>query len=144
MNDTLGPEAGQHVENQSGINTNCAECVKLAEKLEKCKGSAENKTNGEASDKSPKTRKEECKHLRMRIRKSSWCRAAKNPFIQLLKTPGWMIGSRSVVIEWWLWSDTAKPSWECSTSAGFIVSSAHRWGSYRMYQTQTFNNECRR
>lgn len=71
MNASSGAEAGQHYGNQSGINTDCAECVKLAEKLEKCKGSADNKTNGEASDKSPKTRKEECKHLRMRIRKSS-------------------------------------------------------------------------
>ena len=71
MNATSGAEAGQHSGNQSGINIDCVECVKLAEKLEKCKGSADNKTNGEASDKSPKTRKEECKHLRMRIRKSS-------------------------------------------------------------------------
>lgn len=74
MNGTSGAEAGQLAENQSGMNTDCAECVKLAEKLaeklEKCKGSAGNKTGGEASDKSPKTRKEECKHLRMRIRKS--------------------------------------------------------------------------
>jgi hypothetical protein len=71
MNGTSGAEAGQLSENQSGVNMDCAECMKLAEKLEKCKGSAGNKTGGEASDKSPKARKEECKHLRMRVRKSS-------------------------------------------------------------------------
>ncbi|OBT74611.1 hypothetical protein VF21_06360 [Pseudogymnoascus sp. 05NY08] len=59
MNGTSGAETGQLDENQSGINTDCAECVKLAEKLEKCKGSAENKADGEASDKSPRTRKED-------------------------------------------------------------------------------------
>lgn len=69
MNATRKAGAGQQAENHSGMNTDCAECAKLAEKLEKCKGSAEN--NGEASGKSPKARKEECKHLRMRIRKSS-------------------------------------------------------------------------
>lgn len=67
MNATSGARASQH----AGTNAECAECANLAEKLEKCKGSAKNKANGGAPDKSPKTRKEECKHLRMRIRKSS-------------------------------------------------------------------------
>lgn len=71
MNATSKAGVDQQAEVHSGVNTNCAECAKLAEKLEKCKGTAENKANGEASDKSPKARKEECKHLRMRIRKSS-------------------------------------------------------------------------
>ncbi|OBT43248.1 hypothetical protein VE00_06952 [Pseudogymnoascus sp. WSF 3629] len=39
MNGTSGAEAGQLAENQSGMNADCADCVKLAEKLEKCKGS---------------------------------------------------------------------------------------------------------
>lgn len=71
MNATTKAGAGQQAESHSGMNTDCAECARLTEKLEKCKGSAENNANGEASGKSPKARKEECKHLRMRIRKSS-------------------------------------------------------------------------
>ncbi|OBT86651.1 hypothetical protein VE02_04442 [Pseudogymnoascus sp. 03VT05] len=59
MNGASGAETGQLAENQFGINTDCAECVKLAEKLEKCKGSVDNKAGGGASDKSPRTRKED-------------------------------------------------------------------------------------
>lgn len=71
MNAISGAGASQGSETHSGMNKDCPECAKLAGKLEKCKGSAGNNESGGASDKTPRARKEECKHLRMRVRKDS-------------------------------------------------------------------------
>jgi hypothetical protein len=71
MNATSGALASENLENHSGIKKECLECVKISEQLQICKGTAEQKTSGKSLDKSPKTKKEECKHLRMRKRSSS-------------------------------------------------------------------------